>query len=220
MTVALAGRVQDALAGLEPDARRALELREREERSYSDIAAELGVRRENVADLLVAARLAVRAHVRDTPLPKRRSAQCGPARRVMAAQQDNEPVGGGDVDRLREHLAGCESCRDARRDLREAALACAAWRRTDPAEAAARPLDEGNGARGALAAGRRRLAVVAAAAVVVVVLLIAVLSGGGRGVDAPAAPKPLPGSAKGSGKDIVPPPGEQFCAQGEQGCRP
>ena len=219
MTVALAGRVEDALAELDADARHALELRERDQRSYADIASELGVRRENVADLLVAARLAVRAHVRDAPLPPRRSGQCGPARRVMAAQQDGEAVGGGDIDKLREHLEGCRPCRDARRDLREAALACSAWRRTDPSEQPAPP--DAPAPRAPAAAGRRRLALAVAVAVVVVLVIVLVALGGGNGdVNAPPAPKPLPGSARGSGKDIVPPPGERFCAQGEPGCRP
>ncbi len=220
MTVALAGRVEDALAGLDADETAALEAREREGADYKAIAARLGTGREGVADLLVSARLAVRAHVRSAPVPERRSSQCAPARRVMAAQQDGEAVGLEDVERLREHLADCEPCRQARRDLREAALACAAWRRAprEDVQRIQRAIRPRPAPRAGVAAGRRRLAVAVAAVLLLVLLLAVVLGGGGDDVTAPKAPVPQQGSATGSGDDVVPPPGETFCAEGEPDC--
>lgn len=53
MAAALADRVETVLGGLAGDERAALERRERNEASYADIAAELDIRREQVADLLV-----------------------------------------------------------------------------------------------------------------------------------------------------------------------
>jgi hypothetical protein len=217
VTVALAGRVEDALAELDEHQRFALEARERENEDYKQIAAQLEMGREGVADLLVAARLAVRAHVRDAPVPPRRTPQCGPARRVMTAQQDGERLHPQDLEKLREHLAECEHCREARLALREAGLACSAWRRTPPERIGQAPVAPVR-ARDPVAAGRRRLAIAIAGLLLVIVLLVVVFSGGGSDPGAPAAPRPQPGSASGSGQDVVPPPGDQFCAEGETGC--
>jgi hypothetical protein len=217
VTAALAGRVEDALADLDARERLALEARERESEDYTRIAERLDTGREGVADLLVSARLTVRAHVRDAPAPPRRTPHCGPARRVMTAQQDREPLHAQDLERLREHLAECEPCREARLALREASLACAAWRKAPAQPRARRPLV--GMPTTARRAGRRRLAIAVAGALLLVVLLIAALGGGGGDTGAPAAPKPQPGSAAGSGQDVVPPPGDQFCAEGETGCR-
>jgi hypothetical protein len=217
MTFALAGRVEDAMADLDERERFVLQARERKNEDYKQIAAQLETGREAVADLLVSARLAVRAHVRDAPAPPRRSPQCGPARRVMAAQHDGEPLHPEDLDRLREHLSDCAPCREARLALREASLACAAWRRT-PRENLGARRPEGGMATTARRAGRRRLAVAAAAALLVLVLLVAALSGGDDTPGAPAPPRPQAGSAAGSGQDVIPPPGDQFCAEGETGC--
>ncbi|MEA2124150.1 MAG: hypothetical protein QOI80_932 [Solirubrobacteraceae bacterium] len=223
---ALAGRVDAALADLDEPERIALEARERDGDDYARIAERLGLRREGVADLLVSARLAVRAHVREAPEPPRRTAQCGPARRVMAAEQDGEAVGPRDLDRVREHLATCEPCQAARLALREAALACRAWR-TLPPGAAPPPPPVPATARArtrprpaAVSVGRRRAAAAIAALVIVIVLLAVVLggSGGGNG-GAPAAPPTQQGSADAPGRDVVPPPGDKFCPAGELDCK-
>jgi hypothetical protein len=221
VSAALAGRVEDALAELDERERLALEARERSGEGYKEIAERLETGREGVADLLVSARLAVRAHVRDAPAPPRRTPQCGPARRVMTAQQDGERLHPEDLEKLREHLAECEHCREARLALREAGLACSAWRRTprEEIEAVAEPRPVRVRPRDPVAAGRRRLAIAVAGLLLVVVLLLAALSGRGGDPGAPAAPVPSPGSATGSGQDVVPPPGDQFCAEGESGCR-
>ena len=110
----------------------ALALRERDGADYREIAARLGTGREGVADLLVSARLGVWARMHDAQPPARRTPQCGPARRVLAAQGDGEAVGPRDIERAREHVAGCEPCQAARLALREAELACRAWRATPP----------------------------------------------------------------------------------------
>jgi hypothetical protein len=215
---ALAGRVEAALAELDRPARVALEARERGGEDYASIAERLGVGREGVADLLVAARLSVRSHVHAGPEPPRRSPQCGPARRVMAAQHDGEAVGRGDLERLREHLEGCAPCRDARLALREAELACRAWR-TAPAGTASSPPPVPARPRSPAAAGRRRLVAAIAGAVVLLILLAVILGGGGDGNSgAPAAPTPQAGSADAPGRDVVTPPGDTFCSTEEPDC--
>jgi hypothetical protein len=220
VTSALATRVADALSDLDEQERFALEARERSGEDYALIAQKLATGREGVADLLVSARLAVRAHVRDVPAPPRRTPQCGPARRVMTAQQDGERLHPEDLERLREHLADCVPCREARLALREASLACSAWRRIPPSELAVREPEPRRRARprDTVAEGRRRLAVAVAGLLVLLVILIAALGGDGGGTPAPVPPEPGPGSAQGSGEDVVPPPGDAFCAEGEPDC--
>ncbi len=232
MSAALASRVEGALGSLNEPQRRALELRERDGAGYREIADVVGTGREGVADLLVGARLTVWARLHDESPPPRRTPQCGPARRVLAAQADGEPVSTQDLDRAREHLAGCEPCVEARIALREAEIACRAWR-SNPApqlpvdanrapllpESGSNPARLASGGSGAARFARRRLI----AAVVGVVLLVAVLAiafgGGGDGTVVPGAPKPGPGSAKGSGRDVVPPPGDKFCPDNRTNCK-
>lgn len=224
MSVALASRVADAFSKLREAEAQALALREREGADYRTIASRLGVGREGVADLLVAARLSVWSSMHDAPPPPRRSAQCGPARRVLAAQADGEAVSPADAERAHEHVAGCKPCRDARLALREAELACHAWRAA-PNRAAEVP--EGGtrsarlvptGTRTARIARRRLVAAVVALVLLVAIVIAAVASGGDPPVR-PAAPATGPGSAQGSGKDVVPPPGDKFCPAEQPDCK-
>lgn len=229
MTAALASRVDAAVAGLREPEQRVLALRERDGADYRAIAAEISTGREGVADLLVAARLGVWAAMHEDVPPRRRTPQCGPARRVLAAQADGEAVSATDADRAREHLAGCDQCQSARLALREAELACRAWRTTTPitsrtqSPAPSVSRNRGNvpskATRSRLAAGRRRLAVAAVAAVLLVAILFAALSGSD---DAPPPPAPPPtgqGSAEAPGTDVVPPPGDRFCPAEDPDCR-
>lgn len=217
--VALAERVDGALEDMGDAERRALELRERGA-NYARIAGELGVRREAVADLLVSARLAVRAHVREGPAPPRRTQQCGPARRVMAAQQDGEAVGLGDLERLREHLEDCQDCQAARLALREAALACRAWRAPREKKGSLPSFSPAPQAVPMPAvARRRRLVALVAAALAALVVAIAALSAGGDDPGTPAAPVTQPGSADAPGRDVVPGPGETFCLDEDPDCK-
>ncbi len=211
MSTALAGRVESVLGGLPGDERAALERRERTGASYADIATELDIRREQVADLLVGARLRVAEELDGTPPPARVTPQCGPARRVASAQQDGEPVTARDLDRAAQHFAGCEPCRLARRSLQSARLACRGWATAPPpppkSSVPARP-------------ERRRLAV-AAGAVLALLLALAIAFGGGDDdalPPAPAAPAVGEGSVDADSVDEISPPGEQFCAPVEPNC--
>jgi hypothetical protein len=211
---ALAGRVDAAIAGVGVSERRALERREADGADYAVIAAELGVKREQVADLLVAARLEIAAAIDGTAPPARLVKQCGPARRVVAAQQDGEAVGARDLDRAGAHIEGCEACQAARVALQQARLACRTWSTTAPAP----PV---GAAPAVTAAGRRsRLAAVVAVIALILVALVVALGGGGDedGVPAPAAPPVGQGSADADGEDVVPPPGDEFCLPDEPGC--
>lgn len=223
---ALSSRVDEAVAALREAEQRALTLNEDED--YRAIGADLGVGREAVADLLVSARLSVWAHLRDGTAPPRRTPQCGPARRVLAAQSDGEPVGASDLDRAREHLASCEPCTEARVALREAELACRTWRTTPPAGRPA-PAVSPTGrksdhqatrsARSALVvAGRRRL-VAAAVGLVLLVAVVVAIAGGSDPAPTPGAPKTGPGSAQSAGQDVVPPPGDKFCPDDQPDCK-
>lgn len=214
MSTALAGRVETVLGDLAGDERAALERRERNEASYADIAAELDIRREQVADLLVGARLRVAEELDGTPPPDRVTPQCGPARRVAAAQQDGEPVTARDLDRAAAHFAECEPCRLARRSLQGARLACRGWATAPPPPPSPTSLP---------AAPQRRRLAVAIGAFVAVLLALAIAFGGGDDDDlpaSPAAPAVGQGSVDAESRDEISPPGEQFCAPEEPNCTP
>lgn len=224
MSTALASRVEDALSAIGPRERLALDLREREGAGYRPIADRLGTGREGVADLLVAARLGVWSHLHDEPAPPRRTSHCAPARRVLVAQDDGETVTVADADRAREHLLECQPCQAARLALREAELACRAWRATPPTSAA-EPVSRSGGyihrqaTRFPLPGARRRIVAVAVLVVVLVAIVIAAVTSGGDAPVRPAAPAPGPGSAQGTGKDVVPPPGDRFCPAEQPDCK-
>lgn len=144
--------------------------------------------------------------------------QCGPARRVAAAQQDGELVTARDLDRAADHFAECEPCRLARRSLQGARLACRGWATAPP------PPPGGPRAAprvgGSAAPQRRRLAV-AGGAVVALLLALAIAFGGGDDDSlppAPAAPAVGEGSVDADSRDEISPPGEQFCAPDEANC--
>ncbi len=229
MTAALAGRVEDALAGLPADERTALDRVARRGDDYLRIAGDLGTSREGVADRLVSARLAIWARLHDGDAPARVTPMCAPARRVLAALADSEAVAPSDADRCREHLAECEPCVAARVALREAELACHAWRDTAPPSAADRvtsvpetgtDLPRVTPPRpGPVLAARRRLVAAVVAVVVLLGALALIFGGGDDAVPRPAAPAAGPGSAQGSGKDVVPPPGDRFCPAEEPDCK-
>jgi len=124
---ALAARVSAAAERLSERERSVLALRERESLDYAAIGASLGTDVAEVADLLVAARLAVRGTVRGAAPPEVISEDCPPARRLLAARQDGEAVDAAAAAWVREHVDGCDACQAARRGLREASLACRAW---------------------------------------------------------------------------------------------
>ncbi len=218
MSAALASRVGAALESVGRREREALECRESQGMDYAAIAAQMEVKREQVADLLVAARLKVTEAVDGRPPPERVTPQCGPARRVVTAQQDGEAVGARDLDRATAHIESCEVCQLARVSLQEARLACRVWASAPAADPAPSPR------RGVIAAPpasrRGRLAAIAGAIVLgLVVLAIAV--GGGDGESVPPLPSAPPvgqGSAEADGEDVVPPPGDEFCLPDEPGC--
>lgn len=220
---ALAARVQAAVETLGRRERAALELCERDGTDYAGIARELDVRREGVADLLVTARLAVEAGLRDGPAPERGSGACGPSRRVLVARQDGETVSPADLGRAQAHVTTCADCQEARRALVEAGLVCRAWGAVPaqqlPAEPPRAPALPARPRASVAQLVRRNRAAVAAVAALALLAIVLALAGGSGG---DSAPKPInppsQGSADAPGRDVVPPPGDQFCASGEPGC--
>lgn len=229
---ALAERVDAVFSTLREAEQRALAMREREGADYRAIAAALDTGREGVADLLVGARLGVWSALHGAPPPARRTAQCGPARRVLAAQADGEAVSASDAERAREHVAACEPCAAARVALREAELACRAWNRVPsvplatsrvpsvPESGTRAPRVSATGTSGTrLAEGRRRLIAAAATLLLFIAIVVAAVTNGSDAPPRPAAPQTGPGSAQGSANDVVPPPGDRFCPQEQPDCR-
>lgn len=219
MTAGLARRVDDALEAVGRRERAALERCERDGAGYGWIAEELEVRRAEVAELIVAARLTIAAQLDGGGPPPRVSARCGPARAVVAAQQDGEAVSARDLDRALAHIEGCAPCQDARVALQEARLACRAWRAA-PA-GASRPERARARARPPAPRRRRRQALLAGVGVALVMagLLVAAGNSGDDGpAPVPVAPTAGPGSAEGEEREIVPPPGDEFCLPDEPGC--
>lgn len=226
MTAALASRVEEALEGLGESERTALELRTQADWDYAAIGAQLGTRREGVADLLVAARLGLRAAMHgETPPPPRITPQCGPARRVLAARADGEAVSLEDTTRAREHVEGCEPCLEARLALREAELACRSWSSAersdspDPAPAVSLDRPQKDGQATHRARGRRRIVAAVVALVLFGAIVAAALTSGSDDPPAPAAPPTGQGSADAPGKDVVPPPGDRFCPAEQPDCK-
>src|SRR4051794_19217352 len=132
---ALAARVAGAAAALPEAERTALRRRELDGRGYAEIGAELGIEPAQVAPLLVRARLKVREAVRHAPAPPEPTEHCADARAVLCLRQDGGPVSRGELERLREHVDGCDPCRLTRRALREASLACRSWQQGQAAPA-------------------------------------------------------------------------------------
>lgn len=161
------------------------------------------------------ARLRVSEAIGGEPAPERLTPQCGPARRVVAAQLDTEQVSARDLDRASAHAEACEPCRAARVALVEARLACRTWS-SAPAAAAAPVARRDRGA----AVRRNRLAGLVAAAALLLVLLVVALGGADAdsGPPAPVAPPVGEGSAEADAEDVVPPPGDEFCLPDAPDC--
>ncbi len=198
----LASRVDEAVAALPAAEQRVLALKEKDGADYRAIGEELGVGREGVAELLVSARLSVWGHLHEAGPPPRRTPQCAPARYVLAAQGDGEAVSAGDLDRAREHLAGCEPCQAARLALREAEIACRTWT-TTPAvspDGGYSHREATQTARPSLVVGRRRLIAAAAALLLFIAVLVAAFGGDDPAPHArcpQARPRLRPGSRPG-----------------------
>ncbi|MFP5361822.1 MAG: RNA polymerase sigma factor [Thermoleophilia bacterium] len=118
--------IRAANARLPPRQRAALALRELEDLSYDDIAAQMGMNRNSVAQLISRARIGLRDALRRTALASvaPATAQCERALALVAMRDDGEIT----EDRwLDEHLTDCETCALAREAMAEAGASYRAW---------------------------------------------------------------------------------------------
>lgn len=117
----LSGPVRSALQRLSPNHREALILREVEHMQYEDIAAVMGISLDNVKVVLHRARSSfkdmygVRLLMED-PLP-----DCQELNELLDAMCDGEPLGAQEA-RVREHLKGCPTCQQRKREAAALAL--------------------------------------------------------------------------------------------------
>lgn len=116
--------VQAANAELPPRQREVLTLREVERLSYDEIGEIMGLNRNAVAQLVSRARLKLRDLLRGGALASvsASSADCERALPLLAGVQDEQPGAAAERAWLRDHLAGCETCRLSRAAMQEAGV--------------------------------------------------------------------------------------------------
>jgi RNA polymerase sigma factor (sigma-70 family) len=118
--------IRAANASLPPRQRAVLALRELEGFSYDEIAADMGMNRNSVAQLISRARIGLRDALRRTALLSiaPATAACEQALALVAMRDDGELVPGLWLD---GHLAGCETCSLSREAMAEAGASYRAW---------------------------------------------------------------------------------------------
>lgn len=136
LAAAVARELTAATAGLAPEQREVLALRDLLRLSYEEIAAVTGTPPEDVAPLLAAARVGLRAQLRGGAVSAPDCPEHDRALRTIAARQDGEPVPAADDDWLIEHLGICRGCARDHAAMLEAAACYRAW---GPADAPAAP---------------------------------------------------------------------------------
>ena len=110
--------------------REALALYEVNGLSYDEIAEELGMNRNSVAQLISRARIRLRDALKRTALASilPGSPDCERALPLIAMRDDDQlDVAGADADWLRRHMAGCETCRLGSEAMAEAGTSYRAW---------------------------------------------------------------------------------------------
>jgi hypothetical protein len=209
--VATSDEVRDASVRLPERQREALELRDREQRSYEEIAASLEISPGAVAQLIAHARINLYDELRGTALASvAPSPECERALPLIAAREDGElEPASEDARWLDSHLAGCERCTLAVGQMREAELAYRAQQFGDSSGETARPAAV---AGTPVPARRRRHTILAAALTGLLVLggLAAILAGADRSA-APVEPAAVEASERGAdpGKSGAAPSGDK-----------
>lgn len=118
---AVAAELAAASARLAEPERRVLELRERHRLSHAEIAGELELDADAVAELIARARLELRARLRGgNPEAGEGCADRGRALIALARRQDGEQLAAGEDDWVREHMAACPPCERAHAAMYEA----------------------------------------------------------------------------------------------------
>lgn len=154
-------QVREASLRLPERQREALELRDRDGRSYEEIAAALGMNRGAVGKLIARARINLYDELRGTPLASLvPSPDCERALPLIAMREDGELEAAAEDPRwLDSHLADCERCALAVEQMGEAEAAYRGGASADPGRETDR--------RATVAVGpmptRRRRAILAAA---------------------------------------------------------
>ena len=116
--------VRAANAKLPARQREVLALREIELLSYDDIGEIVGLKRNAVAQLISRARIKLREHLRGSALASvsASSPDCERALPLLTTLQDGEGAGAGELDWVRAHLAGCDTCRLSSAAMQEAGV--------------------------------------------------------------------------------------------------
>jgi RNA polymerase sigma-70 factor (ECF subfamily) len=116
--------VRVANAALPPRQREVLALREIELLSYEQIGEIMGLNRNAVAQLVSRARIKLRDLLRGSALASVSAAseECTRALPLLAQMQDGEEGAPAELDWLRAHLAGCDTCRLGRAAMEEAGV--------------------------------------------------------------------------------------------------
>lgn len=107
---AVTAELARACAGLSPEQRAALALRELLALDHDAVAVVLGLAPAAVAPLLAGARIALRATLRGARVPPGDCIEHERTLRTVTRRQDGEPVRIEDEDWLYEHLGHCQDC--------------------------------------------------------------------------------------------------------------
>jgi hypothetical protein len=118
---AVAAELAAATGRLAEPERQILELRERRRLSHAQIAGELELELDGVAELIARARLELRARLRGgEPEAGQGCAERRRALIALARRQDHEQLAAGEDDWVREHIASCPPCERAHAAMYEA----------------------------------------------------------------------------------------------------
>jgi Sigma-70, region 4 len=195
-TVVTSEEVRAASARLPERQREALELRDREQRSYEQIAAALVMSVGAVGQLIAHARINLYDELRGTSVAP--SPDCERALPLIAMREDGQlEPSSGDAAWLDSHLAGCERCTMAVEQMGEAKAAYRAQEPAGPGTETDRPTGV---ASASSPARRRRRAILATALAGLLLLggLAAILAGADRSA-APVEPASVKASEQGAG---------------------
>jgi hypothetical protein len=212
--------IRRASARLPERQRVALDLLERKQLSYEQIATSLEAVPGSVAQLISRARINLYDELWGTLLASvaAPSPECERALPLIAAREDGqlEAVPDGDAAWLDAHLAGCERCRPAVEQMGEAAASYRAWAQSEsPAESSAKSPSAARG-EGAVEPKRRRLTLVAASAAALLILGIAAAFAASGGDGPPSANPAADARATVGSSDAEPTGGERVRAGGKE----
>lgn len=198
-TAVTSEEVRDASTRLPERQREALELRDREQRSYEEIAVALGMHVGAVGQLIARARINLYDELRGTALASVvPSPDCERALPLIAMREDGQlEASSEDADWLDSHLADCERCTIAVEQMREAEAAYRGQEPPDPSRETDRPTAI---AAPAVPTRRRRRAIATAfAGLLLLGGLAAILAGADRSA-APVEPAAVKASEQGAGQ--------------------